>query len=76
MGRKIFNYDDTFFLSVNEDEGTGLVKTRKDKINAIIKELKVNHIDSPDTIARKHGINPNSITKEETAYINRKVRGR
>lgn len=73
MGKSVFGYNEAIFLAMNEDEGTGLVNTRYSKINAIIKELKTNSIDSPDAIAFKHGIDPRSITKEEEDYINRRV---
>lgn len=73
MGRSVFGYNEAIFLAMNEDEGTGLVNTRRSKISAIIKELKTNSFDTPDAIALKHGIDPRSITKEEEDYINRKV---
>lgn len=73
MGRSVFGYNEAIFLAMNEDEGTGLVKTRRSKINAIIKELKTNSVNNPDAIALKYGIDPHSITQEEEDYINRKV---
>lgn len=73
MGRSVFGYNEAIFLAMNEDEGTGLVNTRRSKINAIIKELKTNSVNNPDAIALKYGIDPRSITQEEEDYINRKV---
>lgn len=73
MGRSVFGYNEAIFLAMNEDEGTGLVNTRRSKINAIIKELKANSVNNPDAIALKYGIDPRSITQEEEDYINRKV---
>lgn len=38
----MFGFDDSYFLYINEAEGTGMVDTKLGRINALIKEMS-NH---------------------------------